>query len=187
MKHIIFALSLVACATVPTRPDGRSFIGKLQNLYCLDSNDAAKCTVWRSEQPSAADFLALNVASAVKLNSAVEGRDHLAPGAELIDDFIPAPGPVALGDGTTCRRLHDIVDDIDNAPKPTDVHCTLGDDRTGIVVGFWRLWTKTTSTHPSARAVWGEMLAHGFHDKLYPLLVDAFADCSGYDPRKDPS
>ncbi len=28
-------------------------------------------------------------------------------------------------------------------------------------------------------------MAHGFHNKFYPLLVDAFADCSGYDPRKD--
>lgn len=182
MKRIVLALLVFACCThVPTRPDGRVFIGSLQNLYPLD----AARTVWRSEQPSKNDFAIGPWRAVVKLNSALEGRDHLPAGVQLIDDFIPAPGPVALGDGATCRRLHEIVADLDNAPKPVLLHCTLGDDRTGLVAAFWELWTSTQTIHPSPQAVWREMLAHGFHDKLYPLLVDAFADCSGYDPRKD--
>ncbi len=186
---IIVVAIFVGCTHVPPRPDGRIFVGKLQNLYCVDSPDATKCTIWRSEQPTASDFVEmqrkLNLKSAIKWNSALESRDILPPGVEPIDDYVLPAGPFAIGDGATCRRLHELVDDIDNAPKPTDGHCQLGDDRTSIIFGFWELWTKTKTIHPSAQAVWREMLAHGFHDKLYPFLVDAFADCSGYDPRKD--
>lgn len=188
---IVVAAIFTGCTHVPTRPAGRVFVGELQNLYCVDNTDPSKCSIWRSEQPSAADFVEmqriLGLKSVIKWNSALEARDILPPGVEPIDDFVLAPGPFAIGDGATCRRLHELVDDIDNAPKPTDGHCTLGDDRTSIIFGFWELWTKTRTIHPSPQAVWREMLAHGFHDKLYPLLVDAFADCSGYDPRKDAS
>ncbi len=82
------------------------FIGKLQNLYCVDNTDTTKCTIWRSEQPTASDFVEmqqkLGLKSVIKWNSA----------------------------------LHELVDDIDNAPKPTDGHCELGDDRTSIIFGF---------------------------------------------------
>lgn len=190
MKNLglFFALCLAFCATVPPRPDGRIFVGTLQNLYCVDM----KCTVYRSEQPTAADFVEmqrkLGLRSVIKLNTALAvdgGHDVLPAGVELVDDWILGPGPVAIDDKMTCKRLHEIVDDIDDAPKPADLHCRLGDDRTSLVAGLWELWTKSQAIHPSAEAVWREMLAHGFHAKLYPLLVDAFADCSGYDPRKD--
>lgn len=187
---IIIAAILNGCATVPTRPDERIFVGKLQNLYCVDSTDASKCQLWRSEQPSLDDLLALQqrfgkLGSVVKWNSAVEHRDVLPPGVESIEDPVLPAGPFALTDAGTCKRLHELVDDLDNAPKPTLGHCTLGDDRTSIIYGFWMLWTKSQTIHPSPQAVWRDMLAHGFHDKLYPMLTDAFADCSGYDPRKD--
>lgn len=186
---IIIAAIFTGCTHVPPRPDGRVFVGKLQNLYCVDNTDTTKCTIWRSEQPSASDFVEmqqkLGLKSVIKWNSAVEHRDVLPPGVQPIDDPLLPAGPLALTDAGTCKKLHELVDDIDNAEKPVDGHCTLGDDRTSIVFGFWELWTKTRTIHPSPQAVWREMLAHGFHNNLYPLLVDAFADCSGYDPRKD--
>ena len=179
------ALALTFCTHVPVRPDGRVFVGKLQNLYPVNLQK----TVYRSEQPSAADFIAmkqqLGLCAVVKLNSALEGHDVLPDGVDFIDDWMLPAGPVALTDKLSCQRLHEIVDDIDNACKPVDVHCTLGDDRTGLVLMLWELWTKSQPIHPSAAAVWREGVAHGFHDKLYPMLVDAFVDCSGYDPRKD--
>jgi len=182
---VALAVALTFCTHVPPRPDGRVFVGGLQNLYCVDM----ACTVYRSEQPNADDFVAmqqrLGLKAVVKLNSAIEAHDRLPGGVDLIDDWILPPGPIAITDKLTCVRLHEIVADIDSAPKPVDVHCTLGDDRTGLIAGLWELWTTSQVIHPAAPYVWREMIAHGFHDKLYPLLVDAFADCSGYDPRKD--
>ena len=46
----------------------------------------------------------------------------------------------------------------------TVIHCTHGQDRTGIMVGLWRLtqgWSKD--------AAYAEMLAHGFHPALQGL------------------
>jgi hypothetical protein len=155
--------SLFGCAHAPTAPSGNLPAAGLKRLYRVADG------VYRSEQPSAAQFAELQrlygIRSVVKLNTALPGdggHDALAPGMELADDPLLPAGPVSHED------LIDALDDVDTAPKPVLVHCAHGEDRTGLVVGLYRV------RHGSmVQAAWSEMLVYGFHDDLIGL-TEAF-------------
>jgi hypothetical protein len=138
-----------------------------------------EANVWRSGQITTAEgwtwVKGLGVQRVVKLNFAEEGSDDgaRAIGLEVYDFAIEPNGDlvsvVELPDSerialavATLRRGNALV------------HCTHGQDRTGVVTGVYRLevsrWRRSQA--------WGEMLDHGYHWEL-PALTAWWLD---FDP-----
>ncbi|MGH8276568.1 MAG: tyrosine-protein phosphatase [Steroidobacteraceae bacterium] len=170
MRALLLAVALAAgCAHAPLAPAGALDAGGLARLYCIDH---PACTIYRSAQPSAAEFSVLvaryGIRSVVKLNSALEGRDQVPGGVELLEHpWLPA-GPVDHED------IAAALWDLEQAPKPALVHCERGLDRTGLLVALYRV------KHGSAAAAaYGEWRAFG-RDMNLVLLTRAFERETGW-------
>lgn len=130
--------------------------------------------VWRSAQPeNAAEWravAALGVRTVIKLNFEDEGSDDPARalGLEVHDLGIEPAGDQDVFDNTFRRPDMSRVDEAVRLLLRGGgvlVHCTHGQDRTGLVVGIYRLehdgWYKERA--------YDEMLAMGFHPELHGL------------------
>lgn len=180
MRALGLALLLTGCAHAPPAPSGMLKAPDLPDrLYCVAYDEAARCTVYRSAQPSAAEFAGLvshfGIRSVIKLNDLLpfDGGDDVVPDGVLVmrERWLPA-GPVSH------EQVAEALEDLDAAPKPVLVHCTRGIDRTGLLVALYRI------EHGSAPfAAWMEWLAFGHIDSLeFRLLRDAFERETGWSP-----
>ncbi len=109
--------------------------------------------LFRSGQPSRADLERLvqrhGVRAVLKLN---RGHDDAPAGVRVIEeplDPLREPPP---------ERIARILDEIDRAPKPLLVHCTHGEDRTGLIVALYRIRRGAT-----VEEAYADMVRHGFH------------------------
>ena len=64
----------------------------------------------------------------------------------------------------------------DPARRPIFVHCQHGQDRTGLIVGLYRVF----SEHWTPAAAYREMLAKGFHQALF-LLNHYYEEKTGFE------
>jgi tyrosine-protein phosphatase SIW14 len=64
----------------------------------------------------------------------------------------------------------------DPARRPIFVHCQHGQDRTGLIVGLYRVFTE----HQSPAAAYREMLNKGFHKVLF-LLNHYYEEKTGFE------
>lgn len=129
----------------------------LPNLDAVD----AKANIWRSGQPTHEGFAWIKsqgVTNIVKLNA--EESDWYAVKLGLNITYFPIdPTDQILGEPWKARWAAAAI-------RPnTLVHCSHGQDRTGLVVAIYRVkhdgWTKAAAEK--------EMLAHGFHKMLFGL------------------
>jgi hypothetical protein len=142
-----------SCSTVNTVSHG------IPNLAQVEPG------VWRGGQPTDEGWKYLSeqgVILDIKLNPADEGSDATAEkyGITVLDD------PITTAEQTVGKPTRDqIVFAVMPIGPGTFIHCTHGQDRTGIVIGAYRVmvegWTKD--------AAWKEMVAHGFHPALLGL------------------
>lgn len=169
---IILIVGIGCPAHLQTIMPGNLVVGGLYRLYCVDH---PACTIYRSEQPSAADFSALvaqlGLRSVVKLNSAIEGRDQVPGGVERFEHPILPAGPADHED------LAAALWDLEQAPKPALIHCTHGVDRTGLLVALYRV--KVQHVLPSQ--AWAEWLAFGRDTSLW-MLSETFERETGWHP-----
>jgi len=137
----------------------------------------ATLNVWRGGQPTTSEGWAylktLGVRRVVKLNfEPTEGSDDGARELGLEVDVLSMQpeGDEDVFDelaGTVVRPDPKLVDQAVAVLAAGDafVHCTHGQDRTGLVVGELRVrrqgWTRDRA--------WEEMLEHGFHPELLGL------------------
>lgn len=150
-------LLLLGCATPQPDPGPVGTSG-----WKVVAVDKAKA-IYRSNQPpdnSAPELLALGVTNVLKLNMDSEWTDyHLTNALKVIylpidqKDILVGPVPQAKLDAAMARIT-----------GGTLVHCTYGQDRTGLIVALYRL--KTGWTRADAEK---EMLEHGFHKTLLGL------------------
>lgn len=177
VKHILILTLTVLAACSPMH-----YVRDVPNLAQVDAN------VWRSGQIETqegwdyiAELAAGRMVHVIKLNFDNEGSDALAVamGFDVRSYAIQPEGDQDIYDdivGTLVRPVVDIImfaeGMLSNAAstETTDfylVHCTHGQDRTGLVVGMHRVlhdgW--------SARDAYGEMLAHNFHPELVGLQI----------------
>jgi protein tyrosine/serine phosphatase len=121
--------------------------------------------VYRGGQPTARgweDLKALGVQYDIKLDTNSEASDAGAAKAGIFVHFFP----ISLYEQTLGTPKPYVLEYAPWAIGPgTYIHCEHGQDRTGLIVGLYRLqvehWTK-------ARA-YAEMRAHGFHPELLGL------------------
>ncbi|HRI54871.1 MAG TPA: tyrosine-protein phosphatase [Pseudomonadota bacterium] len=145
-------LSLVAasgCAFfAPTPPDTAHLDG-----FPLRRFDRVDADLYRSAQPSQEQLRELQkrygIRTVLKLNS---GAEPVPEGVTLIHhplNVLKEPSP---------QELQELLDVIDSSPKPLLIHCTHGEDRTGLVVALYRRRHGTATD-----AAYTDMMRHGFH------------------------
>lgn len=124
-------------------------------------------TILRGGQPTAEgwDWLEKNgIKRVIKLNLESENSEHPAEGR----GFELLSFPINFADQIIFRPDYNTVIEAVEAIQPnTFIHCTHGEDRTGLVVGAYRVlkqeWAKDTA--------WSEMLQHNFHPELMGLTL----------------
>ena len=118
---------------------------------------------YRGGQPlTKADFVwlqSVGVSNVIKLNTPTEGTDSVPPGMtvyqfpiDTMQQLVSGPDPVEMQMAVSLIT------------PGTFVHCSHGQDRTGLLVGLYRLkqgWAKTNA--------YTEMLTNGFHPALHGL------------------
>jgi hypothetical protein len=122
--------------------------------------------VWRGGQPKTPEAWAylrhtLGLTNDIKLNTGEEASDQAAVDVgfrlyyfpiDTMEQLVEGPDPVAMSNAVA--RI-----------KPgTFIHCEHGQDRTGLLVGRYRLLEGT-----NAAAAWREMTNHGYHPALLGL------------------
>ena len=127
--------------------------------------DEVERGIWRGGQPTDEGWrwlVSAGVNRVVKLNPPNEADDTVARllGLEVLD--LPISLTAQITGVPSPARLDAAVAAIQPG---TFIHCTHGEDRTGLVLGLWRVrecgWTK--------RRAHAEMLDHGFHPLLRGL------------------
>ena len=181
MNFTIFALALAACLAVgaygafgltsckPVSPT--TYVQGVPNLVEVAPG------LWRSGQPTTRaqweTISALGVKHVIKLNFEHEGSDV---GALAFGMIVHTLSIQPEGDTNVIDEIADtfVPPDAENLRKALDiigtgdavlVHCTHGQDRTGLVIGMWRVkalgWTRERA--------YAEMLANNFHPILHGL------------------
>jgi hypothetical protein len=127
--------------------------------------------VYRGGQPTAAGWeslKALGVRTVVKLDLPREGSDAAAQslGMAVVDASGPPSDLTNMLGAPTPERLKLAVKTLeDSRSRPVFVHCLHGQDRTGLVVGLYRV----LHDGYSKRRAWREMRVDGFHRSLHGL------------------
>ena len=166
MLRVVFSVALLAVAACsPT-----VYTHGVPNLVQVGPN------VWRSGQPKPegwAYLRGLGITEDVKLNDEAEGSDapavatgiHVNTLTIVPEDDHPI-STVEEPDGTKIEAAVSIMA-VAAPGHGVLVHCTHGQDRTGLVVGRYRekhdKWKKSRA--------WKEMVANHFHPELIGLVV----------------
>jgi len=81
----------------------------------------------------------------------------------------------------TQKILHTIMDELTNPEnQPVYLHCKIGKDRTGLVIGLYRVWIEKWRP----REAWREMKRIGFHS-FYLGLTYAFWEGADWSARHE--
>lgn len=163
---IVAVLSAIGsgCAYfVATPPDVRRLDG-----FPLRRFDRVDAAIYRSGQPSAAQLQELSrrygIRTVLKLN---QGAEPVPAGVTVIHR------PLSVMQEPSAGELREILEAIERSPKPLLVHCTHGEDRTGLVVALYRL-----RHGASTELAYADMLRHGFHQ--YPGVFAAWLHGAGW-------
>ena len=151
---LILALLLVGCST-PKPVD-------LPNFRAVSGHAG----VYRGGQPTEkgwAVLFELGISNVIKLNVAeYEGTDDPARALGMTVVELPID---TLHQTLLKPSLLTLSNAVNSITPGTYVHCSHGQDRTGIVIGCLRIW-RDGWTNSDA---YDEMRAHGFHPSLVGL------------------
>lgn len=116
--------------------------------------------IWRGAQPTEEgwNFLqSLGLTNVVKLNEQSEGRDSPA--------FSGYYDPISISEQLLSVPKSKVFTAVSHISPGTYVHCSHGQDRTGLICAVYRVqtqhWTKAQAEK--------EMLDNGFHKELHGL------------------
>ena len=158
LPMLLLFLLLTACVTIKTNHG-------VPNLAQVEPG------IWRGGQPTAEGWQylkSLGVRTSIKLNLVCEGSDDLAVSNGLRVVYLPISTVEQTIGKPKVDRLYKAVSCLTNN---VFIHCTHGQDRTGLVVGAYRVRV----CHWSKPAAYREMEQHGFH----PLLRELYWSWEG--------
>jgi hypothetical protein len=168
-KRILAAFLLTAligfsgCTLISASPPTAPF--ELLDHMDLKRFDQVSADVYRGSQPNAKQLKAIvdfyHIKTVIKLNSWLDFEPRLE-GVGLIRY------PLNAGITPSADKIQLILQSIDKAEKPVYIHCSQGEDRTGLIVGLYRRNYLKMSTEDAYR----DMAAHGFHP--YPGVWNAW-------------
>ena len=152
---LILAFFCGGCLTGPTEP----VTNGTPNL------DQVEPGIWRGGQPKSAAawtyLRSLGLTNDIKLNTGEESSDRYAISAGFRLFYFPIDTMEQLVDGPNAAAISKALARIGPG---TFIHCEHGRDRTGLLVGLYRLTEGT-----NAAAAWCEMTNHGYHPALLGL------------------
>ncbi|WP_172279442.1 tyrosine-protein phosphatase [Chryseobacterium sp. LAM-KRS1] len=134
------------------------------NLYKVNND------VYRSEQPDNAGFNFLEQKHIASILNLREGHTDHVGGTNYAGNLYNVPmNASSVSDVEIIKALRIIK----TAPKPIDVHCAHGSDRTGVTMAMYRIifqnWSKEDATE--------EMTEGGYHfHSQYTNLIDYIRD-----------
>jgi tyrosine-protein phosphatase SIW14 len=138
------------CTTTPT-----VVTHGVPNFYSLDGN------IYRGGQPTTegwAYLKSIGVTNVVKLNEKSEAVDK----TDLPVNYYP----INVADQVLLKPSKKTVDGaVSHITPNTYVHCEHGQDRTGLIIGVYRV----THDHWSKEKAYNEMIGYGFHKSLHGL------------------
>ncbi|MEO6192461.1 MAG: tyrosine-protein phosphatase [Thermoanaerobaculia bacterium] len=162
-------IPLSGCSVIyPTPP--------VKNFEPLDHKgmlrfDKVDDDVYRGSQPSIDQLKTLvddrHISTVIKLNT---GSEPVLPGVKLVR--YPLYGPIT----PSAQKIKDILTAIDHAGKPVLIHCSHGEDRTGLIVALYQVCKGMTPED-----AYKDMVAHGFHP--YRGLWKAWVRDAGWNPQ----
>lgn len=121
--------------------------------------------IWRGGQPNAegwAYLKSLGVNRSIKLNPVSEGSDVMAESNSIAVVYLPIDWSEQLILKPDAGTVYYAVQAVTNG---TYIHCLHGQDRTGLIVGVYRVnregWSKAVARE--------EMRTNGFHAVLFGL------------------
>ncbi len=120
--------------------------------------------VWRGGQPTEEGWKylqSLGVSNVVKLNTLKEGTDQAAVNLGMKLHWCPIDDMQQKTNGPDAIAVSNAVLQIQPG---TYVHCQHGKDRTGLVIGCYRLAEGTNKS-----AAWQEMTNHGYNPSFKGL------------------
>jgi protein tyrosine phosphatase (PTP) superfamily phosphohydrolase (DUF442 family) len=124
-------LSAMLCMAVPPRAEKVTVPGAdLENIYRIDS------LLYRSEQPDADDFIALEdygIREVLNLRNYHNDNDEAEDTNLKLHRIATRAGKITVDELTDALRI------IKNSKGPILVHCWHGSDRTGAVVAMYRI------------------------------------------------
>ena len=169
-RGILLGMVLTGCTAVQCPSTNDPLVACTDGIPNLHTVPSTHHVVYRGGQPTAegwAHLRSLGVTTVVKLNDPTEsfnqGEDApaVAQGMRvLVNTMHPIGGddPFELLLGPSFSQAAQAVQGIATAPGPVYVHCSHGRDRTGLIVGLYRVFIDGV-TPEVAHA---EMLADGF-------------------------
>ena len=123
--------------------------------------------IYRGGQPNDAGWNWLkfiDITSVVKLNTAGEAQDVAAEALGMTVGYFP----IDFDEQLFFRPTKPLVQTATQAiAAPCFIHCEHGQDRTGLIIGCWRVWQCKWSKGQA----WKEMREHGFHEALLGLTL----------------
>lgn len=160
MKLPSFILAILAffgcssCSTVKTIT-----VNGIPNFAIVEDG------IYRGGQPTDEGWRylkSIGVTNVIKLNEVSESSDKYAIDLGMKVYY----HPINFFDQTLTKpNKSDVFKAVSQITKNTYIHCEHGQDRTGLIVGMYRIqfnmWTK--------KKAYDEMLAHGFHKILHGL------------------
>ena len=168
---LILQVMLVGCASSP--------IAGVSNFHVVSHH------IYRGGQPTPDGWKALQtlgVKTVIRLDFPAEGANDEEQIAvlDLKMKVVDASGsPSTLfdkGQAPTPEKIRLAIERLgDRSLQPIYVHCLHGQDRTGLIVGFYRV----LHDHYSKEEAYQEMLDYGFHPDLFPGLVKVWEDFDG--------
>jgi tyrosine-protein phosphatase SIW14 len=127
--------------------------------------------VYRGSQPDADQLRAIvaahHIKTVIKLNG---GLDPALPDVTIL------PHPLNAWITPSAEKVREILQSIDRAEKPVYIHCSHGEDRTGLIVALYRV----CYLHVKPEDAYLDMAAHGFHP--YPGVWKAWTREAGWKP-----
>jgi protein tyrosine/serine phosphatase len=157
---LAFCVGLAGCASPKVSTNG------LMNFQKVEDG------IYRGGQPTSKDSWAylksLGIKTVIKLDLAAEGSDEEAGTLDMAvvdasgppsnaSDFLKAPKP---------EKIKLALDKLKNKSlRPVYVHCLHGEDRTGLIVGLYRVLNNGYTKEQAFK----EMLDNGFHTSLHGL------------------
>jgi len=173
---VLCIMNLVACSTLPRQDvTGTNAAARgVPNFRIVDSG------VYRGGQPTTEGWTylkSLGIKTVVKLDLECEGSDVEATnlGMAVVDASGPPSDITNVFEAPPRERIRLAVQTLEDEGRwPIYVHCLHGQDRTGLVVGLFRV----LHDHYTKSKAFKEMLDNNFHWEFLGLL-DYWRDFDG--------
>jgi tyrosine-protein phosphatase SIW14 len=136
----------------------------LDNLYKVTSD------VYRSEQPDSDGYNYLQQKHFASILNLRSGHTDNVSGTNYTGNLYNVP---MTASSVSDDDIIDALRVIRTAPKPIDIHCQHGSDRTGVTLAMYRIVFQNWSKHDATK----EMTDGGYHfHSQYTNLVDYIAN-----------